>query len=131
MYNNIGAKIKVLAQVIAWVGIIGCVITGFALIAQGADMRYGGEALIGAGIGVLIGGSLISWISSWLLYGFGELIVKTTEIAKNTAKRASSGSLTAKMENDEKLKSLIAWKENGMISEEEFETKKQALLRGE
>ena len=28
---------------------------------------------------------LLSWISSWLLYGFGELIEKTTEIAKNTA----------------------------------------------
>jgi hypothetical protein len=30
-------------------------------------------------------GSLISWISSLALYGFGELIEKTAEIARNTA----------------------------------------------
>ena len=85
MYNNIGANIKILAQVIAWVGIIGSVITGFILIAQGADSYYGGEVLVGIGIGILLVGSLMSWISSWFMYGFGELIEKTTEIAKNTS----------------------------------------------
>ena len=75
MYDNIGAKIKVLAQVIAWIGIAGSVITGFVIIIESA----------GVGIGILIVGSLMSWISSWFMYGFGELIEKTTEIAKNTS----------------------------------------------
>ena len=89
MYNNIGAKIKVLAQVIAWIGIIGSMIAGviymrgFVMITQDS----GGEALVGVleGFGIMIGGFLLSWISSWFMYGFGELIEKTTEIAKNTS----------------------------------------------
>ena len=130
MYNNIGAKIKLLAKIVAWVGIIWSGIAGIIAIAQGLDMRNGG-ALIATGLGIIIGGFLVSWISSWFLYGFGELIEKTTEIAKNTARGASSGSLTAKMENDEKMKTLISWRESNLISEEEFEIKKQALLKGE
>jgi hypothetical protein len=67
-------EIKILAQVITWIGIMGSIITGFALITQGTVNYYGSGVLVGAGIGVLIGGSIISWISSWFLYGFGELI---------------------------------------------------------
>jgi len=78
MYDNIGAKIKVLAQIIAWIGIAGSVIAGFVLMAQG-------DAGVLIGFIVLIVGALTSWISSWFMYGFGELIEKTTEIAKNTS----------------------------------------------
>ncbi|MEG2687360.1 MAG: hypothetical protein RR954_09640 [Christensenellaceae bacterium] len=131
MYNNIGSKNKILAQVIAWIGIIGSVITGFILIAQGMNNHRGGETLVGIGVGVLIGGSFLSWVASWFMFGFGELIEKATEIAINTAKGTSSRPLTSKMENDEKMKTLISWKESNLISEEEFEIKKQALLRGE
>lgn len=66
MFNNIGGKIKVLAQVACWVGIICSVIFGFI---------YGHEAdsfLIGLLIIVL--GSLTAWTSSFALYGFGEMI---------------------------------------------------------
>ena len=92
--------IKILAQIIAWVGMIGSAIVGIIMIAQGSDMRSGGETLVGMskGICVIIVGSLISWISSWFLYGFGELIEKTTEVARNTAKGTSSGSLATKIE---------------------------------
>jgi hypothetical protein len=131
MYRNIGKKIKILAQVIAWIGIISSIISGFYFWGLSAESRDNGAMLIVAGFATMIGGSLLSWISSFVLYGFGELIDKTTEIAINTAKEASSGSLASKMENDEKMKTLISWKENKLISEEEFEIKKQALLKGE
>ena len=36
------------------------------------------------GILVIAIGSLFSWVGSFCLYGFGELIEKTTEIAENT-----------------------------------------------
>ncbi|MDR0325997.1 MAG: zinc ribbon domain-containing protein [Oscillospiraceae bacterium] len=75
MYNNIGAKIKVLAQVIAWLGIISGVIAGAVIMSES----------VGVGFGVMIGGALMSWISSWFMYGFGELIEQTTRIAKNTS----------------------------------------------
>jgi hypothetical protein len=65
------------------------------------------------------------------LYGFGELIEKTVEIAKNTAAGGSPITSATNTENDEKMKTLISWKENGLISAEEFEIKKKALLGGQ
>lgn len=92
MYNNIGKKIKTLAKVLAWLGIAVSVIAGIAIIAGGGAMssygssyNMGGSAAV-AGITTIIFGALGSWVSSFMLYGFGELIEKTTEIAKNTEK---------------------------------------------
>ncbi|MDR1299347.1 MAG: zinc ribbon domain-containing protein [Oscillospiraceae bacterium] len=82
MYDNIGDKIKGLAKVIAWLGIIGSVIYGIALMVQGGDMMgYGGGALVGAGFVVIIVGAIASWASSLVMYGFGELVEKATVIA--------------------------------------------------
>jgi len=80
MWDNISEKIKLLAKVIAWVGIISSVISGISLISQGIDLNQSsrsgrdGELFIFLGIASLIGGSIISWISSFFMYGFGELI---------------------------------------------------------
>jgi hypothetical protein len=125
MYNNIGEKIKGLAKSLALIGTIISVIIGINLIVKGSDSYYDGRVLIYTGIGVILVGTLVSWIWSWFMYGFGELIEKTAEIARNTA-GSLSGSLTAKittveMTNAEKLKVLLEWKENDLISEEEFE----------
>lgn len=70
MFSNIGGKIKVLAMVLAWLGIILSVIIGIITI------RYSLIAgLLYAGIG-----ALSSWVGSFLLYGFGELIENVTSI---------------------------------------------------
>ena len=84
MFNNIGHKIQVLAKVLCWIGIICWVITGLALMAGGSSMTYrlNGEfvrANSGAGVGVLV-----SWIGSFLLYGFGQLVEDTHAIRANT-----------------------------------------------
>ena len=79
MYSNIGEKIKTVASIEAWIGIIIYVITGIILMVVEPDLWWVSLIIIGFG-------SLISWYFSLLIYGFGELIVKTTEIAKNTAK---------------------------------------------
>jgi membrane-bound ClpP family serine protease len=84
MWDNIGGKIKILAKVIACVGIIASIIGGIVLISTGTDMRRGGELYVGLGLGSMFIGTLISWISAWFMYGFGELIEKTTAIEKNT-----------------------------------------------
>ena len=73
MFTNIGKKIKTLAQVICWLGIIGSVISGFGLMATEDD-------LIGIGVLVMVLGALFSWIGSFFLYGFGELIDQTQMI---------------------------------------------------
>lgn len=70
MFERIGSKIKKLASVITWLGIIASLILGVVLIS-------GGDEMIVLGIVVMALGSLASWIGSFLLYGFGELIEKT------------------------------------------------------
>ena len=71
MFDNIGAKIKKLAEIITIGGIIVSVLIG----TMSGDFR---------GIVIALLGSLGSWISSFVLYGFGELIEKVTAIEKNT-----------------------------------------------
>ena len=73
MFTDIGGKIKTLAKVICWIGIITSVLTGIGLL------FLGNSILIISGLISMIVGSLISWAGSFTLYGFGELIEKTTE----------------------------------------------------
>jgi hypothetical protein len=127
MFSNIGGSIKILAKSVLWIGIIGSVIGGFVYFALYDELGFDGESSVIAGLVYLICGVLGSIASSLILYGFGELIEKTTEIARNTS-RASS---TAKTVDNEKMKNLISWREQNLISAEEFEKKKQELLKGE
>ena len=75
MFDNIGGKIKTLASVIAWMGIIISIITGITLMATA-------EELVLIGIIIAILGSFFSWIGSFLLYGFGELVENSAIIAQ-------------------------------------------------
>ena len=77
MFENIGGKIKVLAQVVCWIGIVVSVIYGLTII----KTEYITE-LKALGFAVMVLGSVLSWIGSFLLYGFGELIEKVTVIAE-------------------------------------------------
>lgn len=67
MYTNIGAKIKGLAIVVCIGGIIAGVIAGLALISFDEDLALIAVLLIAVA-------ALISWVSSFVLYGFGELV---------------------------------------------------------
>ena len=89
MFSNIGGKIKRLATAISVIGIGLSVICGSIMIIAGANS---GGAMVGTGFAVLIVGSLVSWIGSFFVYGFGELIENTTVIAELAAKAdATSG----------------------------------------
>lgn len=54
----------------------------------------------GFGFAVLILGPLASWVSSFFLYGFGELIETNCEIARNTRNRAFGGNSVGKVISD-------------------------------
>lgn len=116
MFENIGSKIKALAKVICWAGIIISLIVGIVMLASGGD--------VGSGVGlvVIIVGGLGSWIGSFFTYGFGELIEKTTEIAENT-KSLNSANVGA----DDKLELLEKWKAQGLIDEDEYLEQKSKL----
>ena len=76
MYDNIGNKIKILAKVTFVLGAIASVI--------GAICLFFNDAHILLCIITAVACSLFSWISTWLLYGFGEIIDKLCDIEKNT-----------------------------------------------
>ena len=77
MYKNIGGKIKTLARVIFASEAIAAFIAAIAIMVSDED-------LIPYGLIVLVVGPLVAWVSSWLLYGFGEIIDKLCAIEYNT-----------------------------------------------
>ncbi len=79
MYTNIGGKIKMLAKILCVLLSIMFIVYGICVFATFYWMR-------GMGILIVIGGPLLSWVSSFFMYGFGELIEKTTVIAEAVSK---------------------------------------------
>lgn len=129
MYSNIGGKIKILAYILAILGIITSIFWGLYYVTLSFD-SYAEENLAGIGFLIMIFGSLFSWVSSWFTYGFGELIEKAAIIARNTSGNSPKVSLTKEMEKQKLMETLISWRDNNLITQEEFEIKKQELLRG-
>ncbi len=78
IYGNIGNKVKTYAAVVFAVEEVLIIILSLLLIFS-ED-----EFLLVVGICTLIFGSLLSFISSWLLYAFGELVDKTAQNERNT-----------------------------------------------
>ncbi len=93
MFDNIGGKIKGLATFFCVSGIIASIIGGISIIALDQETsRYSSGPSGGAitiGVMIIIFGSLISWISSFVLYGFGEIIDQLMIL--NGSKTPSSG----------------------------------------
>jgi hypothetical protein len=79
MWYDIGGKIKILAKIVFWVGIVGSIIIGLVYSLEHQSDHF----LIFVGVVLIFVGIFISLVSSWLIYGFGELIEKTAEIAYN------------------------------------------------
>lgn len=85
MFQNIGGKIKLLGKIVAWTGIIFSLVIGVIFIVVGMDLNVNAGVAVGIGVFILVFGPIVSWISSFMLVGFGELIEKVNEIAKNAA----------------------------------------------
>ena len=130
MFDNIGKKIKILAYVLTWVGIIASVITGIAM------MNSFDSIVKTIGLIVLIVGSLLSWASSFIIYGFGQLIENTDIIAgrnkssdsKNVSSNQQNGGTisvkpSATNANSSKISTLNDLRKKGLITEEEYNRK--------
>lgn len=73
MFDHIGRKIMGLAKTIAYLGIAGSCIWGLSIWFNYLEWDEGAEGFF---IGLLVAGigSLVSWISSFMTYGFGKLV---------------------------------------------------------
>ena len=86
MFNNIGGKIKSLAKFMCWLGISASVIIGIVLIIGATNRNgyysYTDTNMVITGILVMIMGSILSWIGSFVLYGFGELVDNSSKLVE-------------------------------------------------
>ena len=70
-YDNIGEKIKSWAK---WIAIVESVLSVIGGILVMVNEIGGGDSWLLMGPLLMILGPMIAWVSSWLLYGFGELV---------------------------------------------------------
>ncbi|MBQ9085007.1 MAG: hypothetical protein IJY24_05050 [Clostridia bacterium] len=73
LFSNIGKKIMALAKILCWVGISCSVIAWVSGLIASADSYEPGITILLAFV-VLVVGFLISWIGSWTMYAFGQLV---------------------------------------------------------
>ena len=91
MFDNVGRKIKGLAKISCWIGIICSFIIGIAIVVimKGIDDEVGNVSSV-VSLGVLIAivviviGSFWSWLVSLGIYGFGELVENSRIIVEDT-----------------------------------------------
>lgn len=110
MFKNIGKKIKLLAQIVTWIQIVIYFVLAMALL---DDMPLLGLAILIIGIG-------LAWLSSFLLYGFGQLIDNTDKLVKLTI---NPENLEHVYIDENTLSELKKWREAGLITEEEYQQK--------
>ena len=132
MFNNVGGKLKTLAKVVAWIGMIASCMLGLGSIVL---VRIGVGAFIP--IGFLMGflimviGFLISWLSSLGLYAFGELVENSAIIAGKSdvtkVQTATSVNQATRRSPKEARATLEQLRTNGLITEEEYQSKKIQL----
>ena len=81
MFDHIGRKIQILAIVLCALGITASVVTGIVYISaiDSPDARR-----VWAGILFMFLGSLLSWVSTFVLYGFGHLIENSDTLVAHT-----------------------------------------------
>ena len=121
MFQNIGKKIKTLAVVVCWIGIAGSVIGGIVMCAVGADLS-GGDLLIGLGLPLIFLGPLFSWIGSFVLYGYGDMITRIRRIEKKLyGQENEEEEKSNSAGKDDRLAKLQSLKDQNLISEEEYE----------
>ena len=124
MFDNIGGKIKGLAKIIFWIIVICFSIFGLSMLTQSSSSPVyflGGLLSIGLGI-------VMAWLSTCLLYGYGELIEKTSQIERNTRGGfnivSQKGNVVSDVQADaeqKRIDQLNNLRSIGLITEDEYQ----------
>jgi len=113
LYNNIGKKIKWLAKLIFIAESVISVIAGLCLIIFGYDMVL-------LALTVLLICPLLAFVSSWLLYGFGEIIEKLTSLERNMCGSNSNYEEPKSYEYYKRVNEVDRLYSQGLINEQEY-----------
>ncbi len=121
MFNNCGEKIKNVAKILCWVGVIASIILSRVMFMKAEDSYLTEDLFQCLGWLFSIAGPIISLINGLLMYGFGELIENTASSDTYTKSvceiPANSASANETDDNVSEIKKLLA---DGTISEEEY-----------
>ena len=80
MFDNIGRKIKGVAIANCVIGVVASIISGIVFIVDGNGDGWLMSWVLGP---------VLSWVGSFLLYGFGQLVENSDIIVQNMPKRES------------------------------------------
>ena len=88
MFDNVGSKLKKMAKVFCWIGIIAFVLLGFITIFA-AEKQYDPGNLRITGFCYLFIGPICSWLSSLGIYALGQIAedVEATKFALEADKK--------------------------------------------
>ena len=115
MYDNIGGKIKNWAVWIFIVEAIAAIIGGITLVANDNGL---------VGFLTIVFGPIAAWVSSWLLYGFGQLIENSDIIAAEFNRKNEKHEKEVAKSNEKKQaqrkKQIKANMENPKFDEDEY-----------
>ena len=103
MYDNIGGKLKALAEIQFWIVAIASAIAGIVMLVDGMVL----------GLLFLLGVPVVAWVASWLLYGFGELVEKVCHIEGKLCNGATTPI-------DGRTKDITDLYRQGLITGEEY-----------
>ncbi len=112
MYNNIGDKIKSVAKTVGIVGIVLSIIIGiFTYISLGVLIGGGGVII---GVAIMVGGSIASWLSTWILYSWGDIVDNVQQINETLTKldlesKPLSSRLLQSAKSSQKIKAPAKW----------------------
>lgn len=123
MFDNIGGKLKITAKLFMAVGTLGSIAAAVYLTVKNMIQLWCAAALA-------VGVPLVCWFLAALLYGFGELIEKMTEIAANTrGANAPVSEKTAAVQTNPRQKrdTLETWYAEGLITEEDYRKKRTEI----
>ncbi|MBQ8323707.1 MAG: hypothetical protein IJX82_00970 [Clostridia bacterium] len=113
MYDNIGGKIKSLAKTLSILGAIATAILAIVLLCLD-------DKLLPFGVILLFFGPLFSWISSWLLYGFGELVENACTIEREAYSKEKNHKVSMSV-NSERINEIQKLRAQGLLTEEEYQ----------
>ncbi len=83
MFENIGRKIKTTASAACWLGIIASLFMGMIIMSLDEEAALLGFLIMGIG-------AFFSWISSFVLYGFGQLVENSDKLCADINKKEKS-----------------------------------------
>ena len=107
LYENIGSKIKTLAKWMFLVETVSFILTGIILASE-VDILY---------IFLVIAGPIIAWISTWVLYAFGQLVEDNERLRKHFV-RDENSPLTSKNNSTKKYNKNSSKKSVNLIDDE-------------